>query len=64
MFNALYAALTLSLVGLVTSFVTADVALAGAPVPAPLAGALGPIGLIAVGAAYGGYVLVKKFRNR
>jgi hypothetical protein len=39
-------------------------ALAGAPVPAPLAGAAGPAGLLVFGVAYGGYLLVKKLRSR
>jgi hypothetical protein len=34
------------------------------PVPAPLAGVTGPVGLLAAGAAYGGYLLYKRFRNR
>jgi hypothetical protein len=37
---------------------------AGLPVPAPLAGVTGPVGLLAAGAAYGGYLLFKRFRNR
>lgn len=36
---------------------------AGAPVPAPLVGVTGPVGLLAAGAAYGGYLLFKRFRN-
>lgn len=34
------------------------------PAPAPLAGAFGPAGLIAFGAAYGGAKLIKHYRNR
>lgn len=37
---------------------------AGVPVPAPLVGVTGPAGLLAAGAAYGGYLLFKHFRNR
>jgi hypothetical protein len=37
---------------------------AGAPVPAPLIGATGPLGLLAAGIAYGGYLLAKRLRNR
>lgn len=36
---------------------------AGAPVPAPLVGVTGPFGLLAAGAAYGGYLLYKRFQN-
>jgi hypothetical protein len=37
---------------------------AGTPTPAPLLGATGPVGLLAAGIAYGGYLLVKRLRNR
>jgi hypothetical protein len=37
---------------------------AGVPVPAPLVGVTGPFGLLAAGAAYGGYLLFKRFRGR
>jgi hypothetical protein len=38
---------------------------AGVPaVPAPLVGVTGPVGLLAAGAAYGGYLLFKHFQNR
>jgi hypothetical protein len=37
---------------------------AGMPIPAPLVGVTGPVGLLAAGAAYGGYLLYKRFRNR
>ena len=36
---------------------------AGVPLPAPLVGVTGPFGLLAAGAAYGGYLLFKRFRN-
>jgi hypothetical protein len=36
---------------------------AGAPVPAPLVGVAGPYGLIVAGAAYGGYLLYRRFQN-
>jgi hypothetical protein len=46
-------------------FVAASVpASAGVIVPAPLAGAAGPAGLIAAGAAYVGYRLYKRFAAR
>ena len=32
--------------------------------PAPLIGVTGPYGLLAAGAAYGGYLLFKRFRHR
>ena len=41
-----------------------ETALAGVPVPAPLAGAFGPVGLAAAGLAYVGYRIVKYYRNR
>jgi hypothetical protein len=37
---------------------------AGLPVPAPLVGVTGPFGLLAAGAAYGGYLLYKRYQNR
>ena len=37
---------------------------AGMPLPAPLIGVTGPFGLLAAGAAFGGYLLYKRFRNR
>ena len=37
---------------------------AGAPVPAPLVGVTGPVGIVAAGVAYGGYLLFKRYRNR
>jgi hypothetical protein len=39
-------------------------ALAGMPIPAPLAGLSGPYGLLAAGAVYGGFRLVGYLRNR
>jgi len=37
---------------------------AGLPVPAPLIGVTGPVGLVVAGTAYGGYLLFKRLRNR
>jgi hypothetical protein len=37
---------------------------AGTPVPAPLVGVTGPVGIAVAGIAYGGYLLVKRYRNR
>jgi hypothetical protein len=37
---------------------------AGAGGPAPLVGVTGPFGLLAAGAAYGGYLLYKRLNNR
>jgi hypothetical protein len=37
---------------------------AGMPVPAPLVGVTGPVGLLAAGVAYGGYLLFRRLRNR
>jgi hypothetical protein len=37
---------------------------AGLPVPAPLAGVTGPIGIMVAGVAYGGYLLFRRYRNR
>ena len=42
--------------------IVADIAFAGAPVPAPVAGAFGPVGLVVAGAAYVGYRVFKHFR--
>lgn len=39
-------------------------AFAGQVIPAPLVGALGPVGILAAGAAYGGYRVVKYMRSR
>jgi hypothetical protein len=38
-------------------------AMAGMPVPAPLVGVTGPFGLLAIGAAYGGYLVYRRFRS-
>jgi hypothetical protein len=45
-------------------FLSSASAMAGVPVPAPLAGLAGPYGLLAAGAVYGGYRLVKHLRGR
>jgi hypothetical protein len=37
---------------------------AGVPVPAPLVGVTGPIGIAVAAIAYGGYLLAKQYRNR
>jgi hypothetical protein len=37
---------------------------AGVGVPAPLAGVTGPIGLLAAGVAYGGYLLYRRYRRQ
>jgi hypothetical protein len=37
---------------------------AGFPVPAPLIGVTGPVGIVAAGVAYGGYLLFRRYRNR
>ena len=37
---------------------------AGLPVPAPLVGVTGPIGIAAAAIAYGGYLLVRQYRKR
>ena len=37
---------------------------AGMVAPAPLIGVTGPFGLLAAGAAYGGYLLFKRLKNR
>ena len=36
---------------------------AGFPVPAPMIGVTGPVGLLAAGAAYGGYLLFKRLKR-
>jgi hypothetical protein len=33
-------------------------------VPAPIAGVAGPVGLVAAGVAYGGYLLYKRYRRQ
>jgi hypothetical protein len=47
--------LRLLLSGAATLLTTSMPALAGVPVPAPLAGLAGPYGLLAAGVVYGGY---------
>ena len=49
---------------LATLIISAGPSLAGTPGPAPLVGATGPFGLLAAGAAYGGYLLFKRLKNR
>ena len=39
-------------------------ALAGTPTPLPLAGALGPVGIVGAVVVYGGYRAVKYLRKR
>jgi hypothetical protein len=56
--------LTLCLTSYVVACLAAGGASAGLPVPVPLAGSVGPIGLLAVGVAYCGYLIVKKLRDR
>jgi hypothetical protein len=38
--------------------------LAGIGGPAPLVGVTGPVGIVAAGVAYGGYLLFRRYRNR
>jgi hypothetical protein len=38
--------------------------LAGIGGPAPLVGVTGPLGIVAAGVAYGGYVLFRRYRSR
>jgi hypothetical protein len=44
--------------------VTATSSFAGVPAPAPLIGLTGPYGILAAGAAFGGFLLYKKLKNR
>jgi hypothetical protein len=44
--------------------ISAGTSWAGTPTPAPLIGATGPFGLLAAGAAYGGYLLYKRLQRR
>ncbi len=37
---------------------------AGLPVPTPLVGVTGPVGLVAAGVAFGGYLIFKRLRSR
>jgi hypothetical protein len=39
-------------------------ACAGVGVPAPLVGVTGPVGIVAAGVAYGGYLLFRRYRDR
>ena len=39
-------------------------AVAGVETPLPLAGALGPVGIVGAAVVYGGYLAVKRMRNR
>jgi hypothetical protein len=50
--------------GLATLLIGASSAMAGVGVPAPLVGVTGPFGLLAIGAAYGGYLVYRRFGNR
>jgi hypothetical protein len=54
----------LSMSGFATLMLSVGPSWAGMPVPAPLVGVTGPFGLLAAGAAYGGYLLYKRFQNR
>ena len=38
--------------------------LAGIGAHAPLIGVTGPVGIVAAGVAYGGYLLFRRYRNR
>jgi hypothetical protein len=51
------------ILGLSALLFAAEPCRAGMPVPAPLVGVTGPFGLLAAGAAYGGYLLFKRFRD-
>jgi hypothetical protein len=42
----------------------AGAAWAGIGGPAPLVGVTGPVGIVAAGLAYGGYLLFRRYRNR
>jgi hypothetical protein len=50
--------------GISILILTVGPSLAGMPIPAPLIGVTGPVGLVVAGAAYGGYLLFKRFSNR
>jgi hypothetical protein len=54
----------LGLSGLAVLVTSVGPSWAGMPVPAPLVGVTGPFGLLAAGAAYGSYLLYKRFQNR
>ena len=50
--------------GISMLILTVGPSLAGMPIPAPLIGVTGPVGLVVAGTAYGGYLLFKRFSNR
>jgi len=54
----------LGLSGLAVLVASVGPSWAGMPVPAPLVGVTGPFGLLAAGAAYGSYLLYKRFQSR
>lgn len=56
--------LVLGLSTLCSGLLMAGSAFAGTPVPAPIAGSLGPWGLGLAGVAYVGYRIYKHFRKR
>ena len=45
-------------------FLSVSPSLAGIGAPAPLIGVTGPVGIVAAGVAYGGYLLFRRYRNR
>jgi hypothetical protein len=50
--------------GLAVLVVSVTPSWAGLPVPAPVVGVTGPIGLAAAVVAYGGYLLFKRLKHR
>jgi hypothetical protein len=50
--------------GCAAVLIGASPAMAGAGIPAPLVGVTGPFGLVAIGAAYGGYWVYRRLGNR
>jgi hypothetical protein len=50
--------------GLAVLVVSVTPGWAGLPVPAPVVGVTGPIGLAAAVVAYGGYLLFKRLKHR
>jgi hypothetical protein len=52
------------LLGFATLLTGMPSAMAGVGVPAPLVGVTGPFGLLAIGAAYGGYLIYRPYQNR
>ena len=50
--------------GLAVLVVSVTPGWAGLPVPAPMVGVTGPIGLAAAVVAYGGYLLFKRLKHR